>query len=117
LPDNPVIARQELRDVERLLQQLVDLGGRDSKLEHFIRALQMATDDGRSCLVFSEFTDTVEYLRDSLFPRAFSVRRFQPAHEKRSRYGDALACYTGDGGQVHEEGAGVRYLRKRSPLV
>lgn len=88
LPESPVIARQELRDVQRLLQQLADLGGRDSKFEQFIIALERATNDGRSCLVFSEFTDTVEYLRDSLFPR----------------YGSALGCYTGDGGQVYEEG-------------
>lgn len=88
LPESPVTARQELRDVQRLLQQLANLVGRDSKFDHFMRALQVATDDGRSCLVFSEFTDTVEYLRDSLFPR----------------FGNALGCYTGDGGQVYDEG-------------
>lgn len=88
LPDDPVVARQELRDVEDLLRRLGALGGRDSKLEHFTRALELATDDGRACLVFSEFTDTVEYLRDALV----------------SRYGDALACYTGGGGLVREDG-------------
>jgi superfamily II DNA or RNA helicase len=88
LPESPVVARQELRDVDRLLQQLTGLGGRDSKLDHFNRALRTATDDGRPCLVFSEFTDTVEYLRDALFPR----------------YGDALACYTGGGGLVFRDG-------------
>lgn len=88
LPDSPVIARQELRDVQRLLQQLADLRGRDSKFDHFMKALDIATNDGRSCLVFSEFTDTVDYLRDLLFPR----------------FGNALGCYTGDGGQVYNEG-------------
>ncbi len=85
LPEDPVTARRELRDVERLLDQLSALtGGDDSKLEHFMRALHAATDDGRPCLVFSEFTDTVEYLRDALFPS----------------FGSAVACYTGGGGLV-----------------
>jgi hypothetical protein len=38
--------------------------------------------------VFSEFTDTVEYLRDALFPGL----------------GSGIACYTGDGGAVYEDG-------------
>lgn len=88
LPDNPAVARQELHEVNRLLEQLNGLSRGDSKLEQFMRALQSATDDGRPCLVFSEFTDTVEYLRDALFP---------------SR-GAGIACYTGDGGAVYEEG-------------
>lgn len=96
LPDDPMVARQELRDVEGLLRRLNALEGRDSKLEHFTRALALATDDGRACLVFSEFTDTVEYLRDALVPR----------------YGDALACYTGAGGLVREEGAWRRVSKE-----
>lgn len=88
LPDDPVVAKQELRDVEGLLRQLAALQGRDAKRDKFAEALQVATDDGRACLVFSEFTDTVEYVRDTLLPR----------------YGDALACYTGRGGEVREAG-------------
>lgn len=92
LPEDPVVARSELRDVTRLLERLRALQGRDSKLEHFARALDLATDDGRPCLVFSEFTDTVSYLRDALVPR----------------YGSALACYTGEGGTVREDGKWVQ---------
>lgn len=88
LPDDPVTARAELREVQRLLEKLRGLAGRDSKLERFAEALREATSDGRPCLVFSEFTDTVEYLRDALVPR----------------YGDALACYTGKGGLVRDAG-------------
>ena len=88
LPEDPVVARQELRDVERLLERLNGLTRGDSKLAQFVEALQHATDDGRACLVFSEFTDTVEYLRDALFPS----------------YGAGVACYTGEGGQVFDEG-------------
>ncbi len=88
LPDDPAVARQELRDVEGLLARLNALSRGDSKLEQFVRALQHATDDGRPCLVFSEFTDTVEYLRDALFPGL----------------GAGVACYTGDGGLVFDDG-------------
>lgn len=88
LPEDPAVARQELRDVERLLDRLRGLTRGDSKLSTFIDALQHATNDGRACLVFTEFTDTVEYLRDALFPS----------------YGGGVACYTGQGGQVFEDG-------------
>lgn len=88
LPEDPAVARHELRDVERLLARLNALTRGDSKLAEFMRALHTATDDGRPCLVFSEFTDTVEYLRDALFPT----------------FGAGVACYTGDGGSVYEAG-------------
>jgi superfamily II DNA or RNA helicase len=84
LPEDPKIAAKELEDVQRLLAQLQQLIGVDSKLTEFLRALEVATDDGRPVLVFSEFTDTVSYLRDKLFPK----------------YGAALGCYTGRGGQA-----------------
>jgi superfamily II DNA or RNA helicase len=96
LPDSPTVARQELRDVMRLLQQLNALNRGDSKLEHFMRALELATDDGRPCLIFSEFTDTVEYLRDALFPSL----------------GAGVACYTGDGGTVYENGKWCRVSKQ-----
>lgn len=88
LPEDPAVARAELRDVSELLDRLDGLKGTDSKLEEFLRALQIAMDDGRPCLVFSEFTDTVEYLREALFPS----------------FGEGVACYTGDGGIVFENG-------------
>lgn len=96
LPDDPVIARQELRDVQRLLDLLSGLSRGDSKLEQFVQALHHATDDGRACLVFSEFTDTVEYLRDALFPSL----------------GAGLACYTGDGGLVFGDGRWRRVTKQ-----
>jgi len=90
------VARHELRDVERLLERLNALKRGDSKLDQFLRSLQVAADDGRACLVFSEFTDTVEYLRDALFPRL----------------GSAVACYTGDGGLVFAGGKWARVSKE-----
>lgn len=88
LPEDPQVAKQELRDVERILEQLRGLQGTDSKFAQFQDALRVAADDGRPVLVFSEFADTVTYLRDLLYPA----------------FGASLACYTGEGGQVWRGG-------------
>jgi superfamily II DNA or RNA helicase len=88
LPEDPQVAKQELRDVERILEQLKGLQGTDSKFAQFQDALRVAADDGRPVLVFSEFADTVTYLRDLLYPA----------------FGASLACYTGEGGQVWRGG-------------
>jgi len=82
LPTDPHVAQGELRDVQRILDGLANLGPTDTKLEYLLDALHTATDDGRPVLVFSEYTDTVDYLREALFPK----------------YGAAIGCYTGDGG-------------------
>lgn len=87
LPQSPAIARSELQDVDRLLDQLRALGQKDSKRAVFFSELRRITDDGRSVLVFTEYTDTMEYLRDSLKPF----------------YNSTVACYSGDGGQIWED--------------
>lgn len=86
LPESPVAARAELADVERLLDDLRALGGRDSKRDVFFAELRSLMDEGRAVLVFTEYVDTLEYLRDALRPH----------------YGDAVACYSGEGGQMLE---------------
>lgn len=86
LPEDPQVARRELHEVERVLDQLQALGGRDSKRDRFFDVLRQLTDDGRAVLVFTEYTDTQEYLREQL----------------ETHYGESLACYNGDGGQVSE---------------
>jgi len=84
LPQDPETARSELGDVDRLLQELDSLGATDSKRDKFFGLLRQLTDDGRSVLVFTEYVDTMVYLRDSL----------------ADHYGSSLGCYSGDGGQV-----------------
>ncbi len=86
LPQSPAVARKELQDLYRLLEQLQALGHKDSKREVFFHELRRITDDGRSVLVFTEYTDTMEYLRDCLMPF----------------YNSSVACYSGDGGQILE---------------
>ena len=84
LPSSPKEAEAEKKQVEALLQKLDALGATDSKLTKFMEILQEITSDGRSALVFTEYADTLEYLRDKLRPI----------------YGSMLGCYSGAGGQL-----------------
>jgi len=83
LPQDPQVARSELVEVERVLEDLQGLRGRDTKRYRFFEVLRQITEDGRPVLVFTEYVDTLEYLRDNLV-----------AH-----YGKSLGCYSGGGGQ------------------
>jgi superfamily II DNA or RNA helicase len=88
LPDDPDIAMRELRNVDSLLEDLDDLKNSDTKRDRFRDVLQQVTSDGRAALVFTEYTDTLLYLRDYL----------------HLLHGDGLGCYSGDGGLVSEGG-------------
>lgn len=83
LPSDPEDAKRELSDVEGLVEQLLALHGRDSKRDRFYALLRQVTNDGRAVLVFTEYTDTMDYLREQLV----------------GHYGKDLGCYSGDGGR------------------
>lgn len=84
LPDDPEAARRERDEIDSLLEKLRGLGACDSKRAYFFSILRQATDDGRPALVFTGYTDTMEYLRDAL----------------ADHYGERLGCYSGEGGAV-----------------
>ena len=88
LPDDPDVAMRELRNVETLLDDIAELKNSDTKRDRFRDVLQQVTADGRAALVFTEYTDTLQYLRDYL----------------HLLHGDGLGCYSGDGGLVSEGG-------------
>lgn len=83
-PEDPQIAREELREVNHLLEELRSIGELDSKRDRFFDILRSVSDDGRPVLVFTGYVDTRDYLRESLI----------------SCYGKNLGCYSGDGGQI-----------------
>ncbi len=83
LPDDPIVAEAELRDVEALLARIESLAGVDSKRDVFMETYQRIAADGRPVLVFTEAADTMEYLRDWLF----------------AWLGQGLATYSGRGGE------------------
>jgi len=95
LPQDPAVARRELEELESLLSQLRGLGGRDSKRDRFYEVLRRITEDGRAALVFTEYVDTMEYIRDNLV----------------GYYGTHLGCYSGNGGQ-RWDGEGWRPVTK-----
>jgi len=82
-PNDPQTARAELNDVDALLEDLKALRGRDSKRDRFFDELRKATEDGRAVLVFTEYVDTMEYLRETLI----------------THFGKGLGCYSGRGGE------------------
>lgn len=84
LPTSPTELRKEEQQVSELIRLIDDLHGTDSKRDAFLEALREVTADGRPALVFTEYADTLTYLRDFLV----------------GRYGERLGCYTGAGGQV-----------------
>jgi len=84
LPDDPDVAQREKEEIDRLLDDLNALGACDTKRDTFFSVLRQVTDDGRPALVFTEYVDTLEYLRDALV----------------DHYGRRLGCYSGDGGAV-----------------
>lgn len=83
LPADPQVAAVELKEVDQLLGTLRSLGGRDSKRDRFFAELRRITEDGRALLVFTEYTDTMEYLRDQV----------------ATLFGTAVGCYSGRGGE------------------
>jgi superfamily II DNA/RNA helicase len=88
LPTDLREARAEINEMDALIAHLDALGATDSKFAVFLKGLRDLTGSGRRALVFTEYTDTMEYLREQL----------------RHEYGDALACYSGQGGSVRESG-------------
>lgn len=88
LPQTADGAKAEKEEVERLLGMLGSLGNTDSKFARFQSVLEEVTGDGRSVLVFTEYTDTMVYLRDQLAPI----------------YRSTLGCFSGEGGQVWQHG-------------
>ncbi|NQT19060.1 MAG: hypothetical protein HQ592_05095, partial [Planctomycetes bacterium] len=91
LPETPELAKKELTDVQSLLADVRALKT-DTKLNRFFDILRRVTDDGRSVLVFTEYTDTMEYLRDNLV----------------SAYEERVGCFSGGGGQRYD---GERWVK------
>ncbi|MCE9614803.1 MAG: hypothetical protein K8T26_11040 [Lentisphaerae bacterium] len=96
LPDNPEDARREAVDVTALLDQLRALGATDTKRDRFFDRIRDLSAEGRPILVFSEYSDTMEYLRDNL----------------ANHYADQVASYSGGGGAFYREGKWASATKK-----
>lgn len=78
---------EEIRYLEDLLYQFENTG-EDSKLSHFITILRQELTERESAIVFTQYTDTMDYLRSAL----------------QQLYGSQIACYSGRGGELYQNG-------------
>ncbi len=87
LPKDPALAQAEATEIRQLLAHLDGLDQTDSKRDRFFDALEQALADSRHVLVFTEYADTMRYLREWLRPV----------------YRQGVGCYSGEGGRVIED--------------
>jgi hypothetical protein len=79
--------RQKLEEERLYLQDYIaELGqvDQDSKFREFAARLSDLLDRGRRVIVFTQYLDTLDFIRDQLI----------------ARYGARIACYSGRGGEV-----------------
>jgi len=78
---------EEIKYLEDLLDQFENTG-EDSKLSHLITILRQELIQRESAIVFTQYTDTMDYLRTAL----------------QQLYGAQIACYSGRGGELYQNG-------------
>lgn len=76
---------EEIAYLQDLLQQF-DHTGEDSKLSHCINILRQELSQRESAIIFTQYTDTMDYLRQTL----------------QQLYGSQIACYSGRGGELYQ---------------
>ena len=82
---------EEIEYIEDFLRDLQNLGT-DSKVEQLNRDLREIFERRDTVLLFTQYTDTMDYLREEL----------------RQVYGSLVACYSGRGGELWDGNAWVR---------
>ncbi|CAN5812398.1 hypothetical protein BH23GEM7_BH23GEM7_14170 [soil metagenome] len=87
--------REELTYIEDFLRDLEHLGT-DSKLAYLQRRLAEFFARRETVIVFTQYTDTMDYLREEL----------------RQVYGSQVACYSGRGGEVWDGTAWMPRLKE-----
>ena len=75
----------EIEYLENLLRDFENTG-EDSKLSAFLNILRQELNQRESALVFFQYTDTMDYVRETLV----------------QLYGNQVACYSGRGGELYE---------------
>ena len=76
--------QEEIEYVESFISDLQQLSDQDSKTGQLIEDLNAIFRQRETAIVFTQYTDTMDYLRDKL----------------RQVYGDQVACYSGRGGEI-----------------
>ncbi len=78
----------EVSEIQRYIARIESVRNGDSKFALLERYVSEARSSGQAIIIFTQFTDTLDYLRDKMVPI----------------YGAVLATYTGDGGRRFQNG-------------
>ncbi|MET8359345.1 helicase-related protein [Micromonospora sp. NPDC005171] len=89
------LTKQDLREMRSYAERIGQIP--DRKFEALEQHLDQARGAGHSAIVFTQFTDTLDALRDRL----------------HHRYRSQLATFTGDGGRIFRENEGWLDISKR----
>ena len=89
IEDPPEDFAEEIQEIDRLLWKLERLPS-ETKLERVLSALDHELRRADQIIVFTQYTDTLDSLRDHL----------------KSTYGGKLGCYSGRGGEQWDSGTG-----------
>ncbi len=82
--DQRSLYQEEIDYVESFISNLQHLSMHDSKTEQLIQDLNTIFRQRETAIVFTQYTDTMDYLRDKLL----------------QVYGSQVACYSGRGGEI-----------------
>ena len=106
------LAREELGAIEELLAGIRGLP-RDAKFERLVAVLDELRAAGYGqVMVFTQFTDTMDFLREELARGGAAGGSAAGAGEAGAGSAPRLMCYSGRGGEVPEAGGRWRSIRR-----
>ncbi|MDB2276677.1 helicase-related protein, partial [Halorubrum ezzemoulense] len=83
------LLKEEIEELESFIQEVKQVDD-DPKMDQLYEDLDMLDRKGRSrIIVFTQYKDTMHFVRQQL----------------RWKYGENIACYSGDGGEMYDEEA------------
>jgi SNF2 family DNA or RNA helicase len=90
LDTNTELLRQEIDELKIFVRDLESMTGADTKAEELMKDVGKALLDYDSVVIFTQYTDTMNYLRDRFTLGSYTK----------------IGCYSGDGGQIYDHTTG-----------
>ena len=90
LDTNTELLRQEIDELKIFVRDLESMTGADTKAEELMKDVGKALLDYDSVVIFTQYTDTMNYLRDRFTLGSYTK----------------IGCYSGDGGQIFDHTTG-----------
>ncbi len=79
--------RTEIGELTNFVDSLADIGGSDSKAKQLISDVNTALHTYDSAVIFTQYTDTMDYIRDQLVSAGYKQHA-------------SVGCYSGRGGEI-----------------